>query len=25
MFQAGELEQLLTEKGIAHNRRTMTA
>jgi monothiol glutaredoxin len=25
MFQAGELEQLLTERGIAHNRRTMTA
>ena len=25
MFQAGELEQLLTEKDIAHNGRTMTA
>src|SRR5262245_9495945 len=25
MFQGGELEQLLTEKGIGHNRRTMTA
>ena len=25
MFQAGELQELLTAKGIAHNQRTMTA
>jgi monothiol glutaredoxin len=25
MFQAGELQQLLTEKGIAHNAQTLTA
>ena len=25
MFQAGELQQLLTEKGVAHNARTLTA
>ena len=25
MFQAGELQELLTEKGIAHNARTLTA
>jgi len=25
MFQAGELQELLTGKGIAHNQQTMTA
>jgi monothiol glutaredoxin len=25
MFQAGELQELLTEKGVAHNARTLTA
>jgi monothiol glutaredoxin len=25
MFQAGELQQLLTEKGVAHNAQTLTA
>ena len=25
MFQAGELQQLLTEKGVAHNTQTLTA
>jgi monothiol glutaredoxin len=25
MFQAGELQQLLTAKGIAHNKQTLTA
>ena len=25
MFQAGELQEMLTAKGIAHNQRTMTA
>jgi monothiol glutaredoxin len=25
MFQAGELQQLLTEKGVAHNARTLSA
>jgi len=25
MFQAGELQELLTAKGIAHNRQTLTA
>jgi monothiol glutaredoxin len=25
MFQAGELQEMLTEKGVSHNERTMTA
>ena len=25
MFQAGELQELLTEKGVAHNAQTLTA
>jgi len=25
MFQAGELQELLTSKGIAHNQQTLTA
>jgi hypothetical protein len=25
MFRAGELQQLLTEKGVAHNAQTLTA
>jgi hypothetical protein len=25
MFQAGELQELLTQKGVAHNAQTLTA